>query len=98
MVLKYGSRTFTHILRNSTIPCWLLGPSFYLPHLYRRIDNIHRVLTILLPTAFFASLDRGAQSVATNGIAQYSGALLTDLTRDKVLRMSRGLAVVLLLM
>ncbi|KAI0804620.1 hypothetical protein BC629DRAFT_1488445 [Irpex lacteus] len=55
------------------------------------------VLTILLPTAFFASLDRGAQSVATNGIAQYSGALLTDLTRDKVLRMSRGLAVVLLL-
>ncbi|KAI0085229.1 hypothetical protein BDY19DRAFT_966909 [Irpex rosettiformis] len=55
------------------------------------------VLTILLPTALFASLDRGAQSIATNGIAQYSGTLLTDLTRDKILRMSRGLAVVLLL-
>ncbi|KIP03693.1 hypothetical protein PHLGIDRAFT_228386 [Phlebiopsis gigantea 11061_1 CR5-6] len=54
------------------------------------------VLTILLPTAFFASLDRGAQSIASNGVAQYSGSLLTDSTRDQILRMSRGLAVVLL--
>ncbi|KAI0694055.1 hypothetical protein BC835DRAFT_1406559 [Cytidiella melzeri] len=55
------------------------------------------VLTILLPTAFFASLDRGAQSVATNGVADYSGELLTDSTRQQILQMSRGLAVVLLL-
>ncbi|KAI0337882.1 hypothetical protein BDW22DRAFT_1363665 [Trametopsis cervina] len=54
------------------------------------------VLTILLPTALFASLDRGAQSIAPNGVAQYSGSLLTDHTRQEILRMSRGLAVVLL--
>ncbi|KAI0804621.1 hypothetical protein BC629DRAFT_1437902 [Irpex lacteus] len=54
------------------------------------------VLTILLPTAFFASLDRGAQSIATTGIAQYSGELLSDKTRGQILQMSRGLAVLLL--
>ncbi|EKM51117.1 uncharacterized protein PHACADRAFT_263099 [Phanerochaete carnosa HHB-10118-sp] len=54
------------------------------------------VLTILLPTAFFAALDRGAQSIASNGQLTYSGNVLTDHMRDEILRMSRGLAVVLL--
>ena len=54
------------------------------------------MLTILLPTAFFASLDRGAQSIASNGELTYSGNLLTDHTRGEILAMSRGLAVVLL--
>ncbi|KAJ3555454.1 hypothetical protein NM688_g2569 [Phlebia brevispora] len=56
------------------------------------------VLTILLPTAWFAALDRGAQSVvAATGKLDYSGNLLTDAIRDQLLRMSRGLAVILLL-
>lgn len=52
---------------------------------------------MLLPTAFFAALDRGAQSIATNGKLEYSGGILTDEFRDAVLRMSRGLAVILLI-
>lgn len=55
------------------------------------------VLTILLPTALFAALDRGAQSLATNGALAYSGNVISDHTRDEILRMSRGLAVVLLI-
>lgn len=35
-------------------------------------------------------------SIASNGQSTYSGSLLTDHTRDQILRMSRGLAVVLL--
>ena len=54
------------------------------------------VFSIILPTAFFAALDRGAQSIAANGALEYPGSLLTDSTRDQILRMSRGLAVVLL--
>ena len=54
------------------------------------------VLTILLPTAFFAALDRGAQSVASNGTLTYSGSILSDSVRGQILEMSRGLAVVLL--
>ena len=57
-----------------------------------------RVLAILLPTAFFAALDRGAQSLASNGIAEYSGELLTDKTRGELLQVSRGIAVLLLVM
>ena len=34
--------------------------------------------------------------MASSGVAEYSGSLLTDGTRDQILRMSRGLAVVLL--
>ncbi|KAF7789150.1 hypothetical protein EIP86_000087 [Pleurotus ostreatoroseus] len=55
------------------------------------------VLTILLPTAWFAALDRGAQSVTSAGTLDYSGNLLTDHTRQHLLRMSRGIAVILLL-
>ncbi|GJE95944.1 calcium/proton exchanger-like protein [Phanerochaete sordida] len=54
------------------------------------------VLTILLPTALFASLDRGAQTIAANGTASYVGNVISDHMRDEILRMSRGLAVVLL--
>ena len=54
-------------------------------------------MTILLPTAWFAALDRGAQSVTSAGTLDYSGNLLTDHTRQHLLRMSRGIAVILLL-
>ena len=54
------------------------------------------MLAILLPTAFFAALDRGALSIPSNGEAIYTGTLLTDKTRMELLRMSRGLAVMLL--
>jgi hypothetical protein len=98
--LRYGSRTYTPIRLNLTFHYWLLGKyqitPYFTPYLLKY--STPSVLTILLPTAFFASLDRGAQSIATNGIAQYSGQLLTDNTRREILRMSRGLAVVLLIM
>ena len=55
------------------------------------------VLTILLPTAFFAALDRGAQSIASNGQVTYSGNVVSDHMRDEILRMSRGLAIILLI-
>ena len=55
------------------------------------------VLALLLPTALFAALDRGAQSVPTPGLGVvYTGTLLTDATRDQLLRMSRGIAIILL--
>lgn len=59
----------------------------------------YSVLTILLPTASFAALDRGSQSISSSPAGQliYSGNLLTDATRDHLLRMSRGLAVILLI-
>ena len=77
------------------VSCWVRIITHH--SLGRVLTRACSVLTILLPTAFFASLDRGAQSIATTGIAEYSGSLLTDPSRDKILRMSRGLAVVLLL-
>ena len=55
------------------------------------------MLTILLPTAFFAALDRGAQSIAPSGVLEYSGNVVTDRVRGEILSMSRGLAVVLLI-
>jgi hypothetical protein len=54
------------------------------------------VMALLLPAAFFAALDRGAEAglqVGANGTA----ALISDTTRDKFLRMSRGIAIMLLL-
>jgi Ca2+:H+ antiporter len=53
-------------------------------------------MALLLPAAFFAALDRGAEAgleVSTNGVV----ALISDASRDKFLRMSRGLAILLLL-
>lgn len=58
---------------------------------------MHRVLAILLPTAFFAALDRGALGVSADGTSIVTGALLTDSVRDQLLRMSRGVAVMLLI-
>lgn len=55
-----------------------------------------RVMALLLPAAFFAALDRGAEAGLQAG-ANGAAALISDTTRDKFLRMSRGLAVMLLL-
>ena len=57
----------------------------------------YSVLTILLPTAFFAALDRGVMTISATGVREYAGTLITDQTRDQILRMSRGLAVLLLI-
>ncbi|TBU27140.1 hypothetical protein BD309DRAFT_872768 [Dichomitus squalens] len=53
------------------------------------------VLATLLPTAFFAALDRGANSVA-QGATDVSTALVNDNIRDEILRISRGISVALL--
>ena len=60
---------------------------------------------MFVPTAFFASLDRGSLSVAGNGSqAPDSGLppaftpLVSDSVRDDLLKMSRGISVVLLVM
>ncbi|THH28841.1 hypothetical protein EUX98_g5342 [Antrodiella citrinella] len=54
------------------------------------------ILSILLPTAFFAALDRGPVSIAASGNANFEGStLITDKTRQNVLAMSRGFAIIL---
>jgi Ca2+:H+ antiporter len=54
-------------------------------------DTLLRVLSILLPTAFFASLDRGVVEPSENG-------LVNDSLRGNFLQMSRGIAIILLVM
>ncbi|KAL4244451.1 Ca(2+):cation antiporter (CaCA) family protein [Abortiporus biennis] len=54
------------------------------------------VLSLMLPTAFFAALDRGTVTLSATGNLQLFGTLINDATRDQLLRMSRGLAVILL--
>ncbi|KAI9059435.1 hypothetical protein FKP32DRAFT_1579866 [Trametes sanguinea] len=53
------------------------------------------VLATLLPTAFFAALDRGASAVTAAG-SETGSTLVNDATRDQLLRMSRGIAIMLL--
>ncbi|KAJ3488853.1 hypothetical protein NLI96_g2549 [Meripilus lineatus] len=55
------------------------------------------VLTIFLPTAFFAALDRGIKSISDAGELQFDTSLVNDEVRGQLLRMSRGLAVMLLI-
>lgn len=49
------------------------------------------MLSILLPTAFFAAIDRGVAEVSLDG-------LISDPMRHEFLKMSRGLAIILLIM
>lgn len=51
-------------------------------------------MSLLLPAAFFAALDRGAAADLTPGAA---GSVVNDITRHNILQISRGLAVILLL-
>ncbi|KAI8976412.1 hypothetical protein BD414DRAFT_423311 [Trametes punicea] len=53
------------------------------------------VLATLLPTAFFAALDRGASAVVAAG-SETGSPLVNDATRAQILRMSRGIAIMLL--
>ncbi|OCH85381.1 hypothetical protein OBBRIDRAFT_859404 [Obba rivulosa] len=55
------------------------------------------VMAILLPTALFSALDRGGQGVSNALPDGYSQSLVNDAVRDKILRMSRGLSVLLLI-
>jgi len=52
------------------------------------------IMAILLPTAFFAALDRGSSSA---GSQQFPTTLVNDNTRGQLLKMSRGLSVLLLI-
>ena len=49
------------------------------------------MLAILLPTAFFAAIDRGVTEVTLDGI-------ISDPSRHDMLKMSRGLAIIMLIM
>lgn len=51
-----------------------------------------RVLTLLVPAAFFAAIDRGAPAATTAG----AEGILNDHLRGEFLKMSRGLALILL--
>jgi len=53
------------------------------------------VLSLILPAAFFAALDHGAGTAAGG---EATSTILTDELRDKFLRLSRGMAVILLIM
>lgn len=55
------------------------------------------MLAILLPTSFFTSLNRSLLSTSVDGEAALTGTLVNDKTRNKLLHMSRGIAIVLLL-
>lgn len=60
-----------------------------------RLTRHRRVLAIFLPTTFFAALDRGARSAGPSGVLQPSGDVVTDDMRSSILKLSRGLAIIL---
>ena len=51
---------------------------------------------MLLPTAFFAALDRGGNATAGSG-AEVSTDLVNDDIRSEILKISRGIAIILLI-
>ncbi|TCD70346.1 hypothetical protein EIP91_003697 [Steccherinum ochraceum] len=54
------------------------------------------VLSLLLPTAFFAALDRGPVAFNAEGEASFENSpLVNDFTRGEMLKMSRGFAFIL---
>lgn len=53
------------------------------------------VMGLLVPAAFFAALDRGVASTITTDPTAKS--FITDATRGEFLKMSRGVAIILLL-
>ncbi|KXN87954.1 Vacuolar calcium ion transporter [Leucoagaricus sp. SymC.cos] len=54
------------------------------------------VLSLVLPAAFFAALDRGVN--VGGGATEEASVLLTDEMRDHFLRFSRGMAIIMLIM
>ncbi|KAI0641763.1 hypothetical protein C8Q79DRAFT_292569 [Trametes meyenii] len=80
-----GSQTFQQILHPHHAS---LNPSLLMTG----------VLAIMLPTAFFAALDRGNDTVAASASEHEPfSPLVSDVVRDDLLRMSRGISVMLLL-
>jgi hypothetical protein len=66
---------------------------------------VHRVMTMLIPVAFFASLDDGsATSTVTSTLVRREGSVappliaVSDASRDVFLKLSRGLSIILLIM
>lgn len=59
--------------------------------------SIHSVLGILIPTIFFAALDRGdvTNPTAGGGLPQNFVPLVSDRVRAYILQISRGIAIVL---
>ena len=51
-------------------------------------------MATLLPTAFFASLDRGTGSQLEEG----GVSLVSDFTRGEILKISRGIAIILIVL
>ncbi len=66
----------------------------------RTLLTVLSVLATLLPTAFFAALDRGAAATGTvaEAGAEVVSTLVNDHTRSQILRISRGIAIILLVM
>lgn len=56
---------------------------------------VFSVLATMLPTAFFAALDRGANAVTAAG-SETGSSFVNDVTRGEILKMSRGIAIMLL--
>jgi hypothetical protein len=52
-----------------------------------------RVMTLLIPAAFFTALDNGVSSTAAS---EAGAALVSDTMREKFLKISRGLAFILI--
>jgi Ca2+:H+ antiporter len=63
--------------------------------LLTRCAVFYSVMALLIPAAFFAALDRGVASTITADAAV--GSVVNDAIRGNILQMSRGLAIVLLL-
>jgi Ca2+:H+ antiporter len=52
-------------------------------------------MALLVPAAYFAALDRGTASIISTSAS--SGSIINDAVRGDFLKMSRGLAIILLL-
>jgi hypothetical protein len=57
------------------------------------INFADRVMTLLIPAAFFAALDNG---VASTTASETGAALVSDTMRENFLKISRGLALILI--
>lgn len=67
-------------------------------HLLMYLDSL---LGILVPTIFFAALDRGSVAVGSgdqSGLPASFVPLVSDSVRSDILRMSRGISIMLILM
>jgi Ca2+:H+ antiporter len=79
-------------LNQSLLIVGFVAAQFSRSHL-TQMFYIHRVMTLVLPCAYFAALDRGYAS-----ITEESQVLLNDKVRGEFLQMSRATALFLLVL